>query len=146
MRKRAGDRGTIVFVLGMARSGTSALTRVLSLCGATLPSGMLGADKTNERGYWEPRESIYINRQILRRHGSAWWSSAIPEMKTFDVDERRAAVATIQAYVAELPSASLVVIKDPHIVFLADLWFEAGSSPVAWCKSSLDRVTLRVAV
>ncbi|HNA50429.1 MAG TPA: sulfotransferase family protein, partial [Mycobacterium sp.] len=59
------NRPTILFVLAMARSGTSALTRVLSLCGAALPAGMLGANKGNQRGYWEPRESIYLNLRIL---------------------------------------------------------------------------------
>lgn len=46
-------RPVALFVLGMGRSGTSALTRVLSLCGATLPVGMMGADEGNRRGYLE---------------------------------------------------------------------------------------------
>ena len=45
MTRPAAQTGTAarpvaLFVLGMARSGTSALTRVLSLCGGTLPAGM----------------------------------------------------------------------------------------------------------
>lgn len=123
---QADDRRTILFVFGMARSGTSALTRVLSLCGATLPQGMLGADNTNQRGYWEPREAVYLNRTILHRHGSAWWKSAIPEVATFNADECRDARAAIRKYLDKLPSAPLVVIKDPHLVFLADLWFDAS--------------------
>jgi hypothetical protein len=42
---------TVLFVLGMARSGTSAMTRVLSLSGAALPPGMIGAAKANPRGF-----------------------------------------------------------------------------------------------
>ncbi len=61
----------ILFVLGMARSGTSALTRVLSLCGAALPAGLLGATADNPRGYWEPRAVIHLNEAILRRRGSS---------------------------------------------------------------------------
>lgn len=126
MRGRASAAPTILFVFGMARSGTSALTRVLSLCGAALPAGMLGADKTNERGYWEPRESIYLNRKILQRQGSAWWKTSILEVETLDPDDYRAALTSINRYMAQLPVAPLVVIKDPHIVFLADLWFDAA--------------------
>ncbi|KDO98123.1 hypothetical protein MAV3388_14255 [Mycobacterium avium subsp. hominissuis 3388] len=66
-----------MFVLGMARSGTSALTRVLSLCGSTLPAGMCGADGNNPRGYWEPRTAIMLNETILRRHDSNWYDPTL---------------------------------------------------------------------
>jgi len=70
-------RPVALFVLGMGRSGTSALTRVLSLCGAKLPAGMMGADNGNQRGYWEPRAALLLNRAILERHGSAWWDPSL---------------------------------------------------------------------
>ena len=41
--RNAATRPVALFVLGLGRSGTSALTRVLSLCGAALPAGLLGA-------------------------------------------------------------------------------------------------------
>ena len=47
-----------------------ALTRILSLCGGTLPAGLKGADSHNPRGYWEPRATLRLNEAILRRHGS----------------------------------------------------------------------------
>src|SRR5580693_2048191 len=73
---RAAQSGTTarpvaLFVLGFARSGTSALTRVLSLCGATLPPRLLGATARDPGGFWEPRAAVYLNGTILRRHGSA---------------------------------------------------------------------------
>lgn len=86
---------------------------------------MMGADHQNQRGYWEPRKSIYLNRKILERHGSTWWKPGILDVDAFDSEERRAALASIGAYVDELPVVPLVVIKDPHIVPLADLWFDA---------------------
>ena len=39
-----------IMVLGMHRSGTSALTRVISLLGADLPHGLLPPTQTNEAG------------------------------------------------------------------------------------------------
>lgn len=120
------ERPTVLFVLGMARSGTSALTRVLSLCGATLPPGMMGADHANQRGYWEPRKSIYLNRDILYRQGSFWWDLSILDSESFDADDRSAATRAITDYLKGLPPAPLVVIKDPQIVPLAELWFDAA--------------------
>lgn len=73
----SGNRPVALFVLGPQRSGTSALTRVLSLCGGTLPAGMLGADANNPSGYWEPRAAISLNETILRRLGTHWYDPSL---------------------------------------------------------------------
>jgi hypothetical protein len=51
------DGKELIFILGMARSGTSALTRVLSLCGCALPKSLKEANDGNPRGFWEPVEA-----------------------------------------------------------------------------------------
>lgn len=134
-------RPVALFVLGMSRSGTSALTRVLSLCGATLPVGMMGADEGNQRGYWEPRASLQLNRAILERHGSAWWdpSLRVLEEGEFSPDETASCLADITAYLTTLPASSLLVIKDLSILPLSSMWFEAAR------RASLDiRVVIAV--
>lgn len=121
-------RPVALFVLGMARSGTSALTRVLSLCGSTLPAGMCGADGNNPRGYWEPRAAIMLNETILRRHDSNWYDPTmrVQEELAFGAEEKAACIAEIAAYLGTLPAAPLVVIKEPRITALSELWFEAA--------------------
>ncbi|OKH74314.1 sulfotransferase family protein [Mycolicibacterium goodii] len=121
------NRPVILFVLGMGRSGSSALTRVLSLCGATLPTKMMGADKSNPRGYWEPRESLLLNRWILDRHDSAWWdpSLRLTEEEQYVGKERAACMAKIEPFIAKLPKSDVIVIKDLQIVVLYEMWFEA---------------------
>jgi hypothetical protein len=120
-------RPVALFVLGMPRSGTSALTRVLSLCGATLPAGMLGADSGNPRGYWEPRKALRLNNSILLRHGSGTYdpSLRLQEEGALDAGQKAAYIAEISAYLATLPAAPLVIIKDLQITALSDVWFEA---------------------
>lgn len=129
-RLRGGGRTrpVVLFVLGTQRSGTSALTRVLSMCGATLPSGMCGSDAGNPSGYWEPRDAIMLNETILRRHGSHWCdpSLRLQEEGAFKACERSAHVAKIAAYLTRLPAAPLLVIKDPRITSFPTLWFEAA--------------------
>ena len=127
-RCETAARPVVLFVLGIGRSGTSALTRVLSLCGATLPAAMRSADSTNPRGYWEPRASLIINEGILRRHDSAWYdpSLRLQEEGAFDAEENAACIAKIRAYLTQLPAAPLVLIKDPQITVLSGVWFEAA--------------------
>jgi hypothetical protein len=122
------DRPVLLFVLGMARSGTSALTRVLSLCGGTLPAAKLGADWGNPAGYWEPRSANNINEAILHRHGSAMFdpSLRLQEEGAFDAEEKAACIAKIRAFLTTLPAAPLVVIKDPRIGLLPGVWFDAA--------------------
>ena len=43
-----------IIVLGMHRSGTSALAGVLGLLGARLPARQLPANFANPKGYFEP--------------------------------------------------------------------------------------------
>lgn len=125
----AGNRPVALFVLGPQRSGTSALTRVLSLCGGTLPAAMLGADANNPLGYWEPRAAISLNEMILRRLGTNWYD---PSLRFLDDDsphkQNKACVAKVAEYLATLPAAPVVVIKEPRITTLSDLWFEAARS------------------
>lgn len=121
-------RPILLFVIGFGRSGTSALTRVLSLCGAALPKGLLGATGSNPRGYWEPRAAIYLNERILRRQGSDGYdvSLRLPEEAELDADAEAACIAKIRAYLGTLPTAPLVVIKEPKMTALTHLWFEAA--------------------
>ena len=121
-------RPVALFVLGMGRSGTSALTRVLSLCGARLPAGMMGADNGNQRGYWEPRAALLLNRAILERHGSAWWDPSLRllEQDAIGADEKAACMTEIGEFLNRLPPAPLVVIKDLQIASLSDMWFDAA--------------------
>jgi hypothetical protein len=121
-------RPVVLFVLGKGRSGTSALTRVLSLCGGTLPAGMLGATASNPLGSWEPRVAIHLNEAILWRYGSSGWdpSLRLQEEGAFDAEEKAASIAKIRAFLTTLPAAPLVVIKEGRITLLSGMWFEAA--------------------
>ncbi|WP_406817777.1 sulfotransferase family protein [Mycobacterium sp. M23085] len=124
---RASERPVALFVLGMGRSGTSALTRVISLCGAALPARLLGPDASNPTGLWEPRDAMDINEEILYRRHSGW---ADPTLRIsegpFTPDEKEASITAIEAFLATLPAAPLVVIKEPRISLLFDVWLEAA--------------------
>jgi hypothetical protein len=121
-------RRVALFVLGMNRSGTAALTGLLSLCGATLPAGLVGAMADNPLGYFEPRKANYLNEAILYRHHSTIFDPTLRlhEEGALGAKERAACVAEIRAYLNTLPAAPVVVIKDPRITLLTGLWFDAA--------------------
>jgi len=61
-----------ILVLGMHRSGTSAVTRAISLLGATLPKNLLQAGIDNKLGYWEPEKLVVAHDELLKELGSSW--------------------------------------------------------------------------
>jgi hypothetical protein len=68
----AGRLRDCVIVLGMHRSGTSALTRVLNLLGVDLGANLLPAAEDNETGFWEHRDLVLVNEAVLQCVGSRW--------------------------------------------------------------------------
>src|ERR1700674_2682468 len=69
--KTRGARQAIL-VLGMHRSGTSALTRALSLLGAALPKRIARATPSNEAGHWEPERLVHLHDEMLGEAGHRW--------------------------------------------------------------------------
>ena len=67
-----GMRFDVVIVLGMHRSGTSALTKGLELFGVDLGQNLLAADEHNTKGYFEDNQLININDNILKKSGLLW--------------------------------------------------------------------------
>jgi hypothetical protein len=118
----------VIFLIGMSRSGTSAMTRVLSLCGAHLPCPLVAADKSNPTGYWEPLEALLFNDDFLQRHNATWFD---PTMRlqgemSFPSEKTEVFLERIRAFLSGCPSSPLLVIKEPRITALADFWFEAA--------------------
>jgi glycosyltransferase involved in cell wall biosynthesis len=64
----------VICVLGMHRSGTSVVARLINLLGVYLgPSERLvPPDADNPRGYWEHLAFHDVNEQILARFGGSW--------------------------------------------------------------------------
>lgn len=116
------ERNAII-VLGMHRSGTSALTRVISLLGAELPKRVMGPHASNERGHWEPDQLVALHDRLLREIGSRWddWRS----WDTFPIGEDRLAHyrTEIRSILEEeYDEARLFVLKDPRICRFVPLY------------------------
>ena len=62
----------VTVVLGMHRSGTSALTGMLHQAGLSAPIDALGATESNPYGYWESSFLVEISNQLLKNLGSDW--------------------------------------------------------------------------
>lgn len=118
---------TVVLVFGMGRSGSSALARVLSLCGCGLPAELVGATEANPLGHWEPHDALDLNEAFLSVHGASWYDPTLRLHEEIAVDpqQRTAYIGQIKEFLRSLPSTPLLVIKEPRITALSEYWFEA---------------------
>jgi GT2 family glycosyltransferase len=112
----------------MGRSGTSALTRVLALCGGGLPAALLGATEGNPLGHWEPREALELNEAFLSRNGATWYDPTLRLQGeiTLGNEQTTAYIQQIQAFLRSLPAAPFLVVKEPRITALFEFWLEAA--------------------
>ena len=114
-------------VVGMHRSGTSAMTRTLSLLGAALPKGLMPpVDANNESGFWEPQSVADLNDEILHALDSDWDDvfTFRPRryLSNFDHFYLGRAVELLEA---EFNGSEVIVLKDPRISVLTTFWDRA---------------------
>ena len=118
-----------ILVLGMHRSGTSALTRVLSLLGAALPKHLLPANDFNVAGYWEPEPLVTLHDRMLAEAGSQWNDWRAFHSAWLGEERREYYKAEVARIIAEeYGDASLFVIKDPRICRLLPFYQEVLTS------------------
>ena len=129
----------------MHRSGTSAITRVLTLLGADLPRTVSAAGQDNEPGFWEPFEIVQAHDRLLREAGSSWDDVSPIDADWFDSPAAR----EFEDELVELLSANygksrLFVVKDPRVCRLIPLWlrvlarFESDPSFVITVRNPLE--------
>lgn len=118
-----GRQATGVFVLGMHRSGTSALTRILNLMGVELGEQLLGANSGNASGHWESIPVMEVNERVLAALGMSWSDPRTMAQNWLDYDEvvRLLPEARLAAG-KELLQARLWAVKDPRISRLLNFW------------------------
>ncbi len=116
-----------VLITGMHRSGTSSVAGAASLLGAAPPAHMLPPAPDNPSGFWESPVIIAANDRILTAGSSSWHDCLGFDCDGFSDHARTTAATFIMASVlAEYPPNSrMLLIKDPRVCLLLDLWLRA---------------------
>lgn len=130
-------QGKVVVVLGMHRSGTSALTRGLTVLGVSLGENLMPANAgINAKGFWEDLEIVAINDALLAQLGLDWRSLGYFSGQHDWAALLRSDIAVrAEAYVKEQAGLyGLWGVKDPRMTRLIPFWQEifrrCGLSPV----------------
>lgn len=119
---REGTNFVLVLVTGMHRSGTSLLTLLLHEAGLAVPGDLLSANADNPTGYWEAREIVRLNNDMLRACGLSWNDEQAISPQQYDdltVKFRRKILDLIHTL---HDSRRGTVFKDPRFSRLLPVW------------------------
>ena len=122
-------KNRLVVVLGMHRSGTSAITKSLELMGVGLGANLYPAGLDNPKGFWEDQDCIDINDALLKHLGSAYdrlglaWDEIQADSIVDDLKFR--AVQHISDKLTQ--NNGLWGFKDPRTCRLLDFWNDVFS-------------------
>lgn len=129
----AGSAG--ILVLGMHRSGTSALARALNAMGAYAGAAdeLLPAhERDNPLGYWERRDVMLAHDHFLQSCGYAWDRVAGFTPAAIDAGAWDTLRSRLAPVVAAMRGASAPwLIKDPRLCLLLPAWL--ALEPQAAC-------------
>ncbi len=130
----------ILFVLGMHRSGTSALTGMLAQAGFAVPSDLMPATVANPKGYWESMGIFEANEKLLKELESPWDSFiALPPDWKHSISAREWRTSLIKVISEIYSPAQVTTIKDPRFCSLI-----SGLEP--WLESKLIDVSFVIPI
>ncbi len=114
---------SVIAVLGMHRSGTSAVARGLLALGVVLGERLMKPSADNPRGYWEDEEIVSLNDRLLAELGMGWHSLRLIDPSQWETERvlslKLEAVELVRARFGSYP---LWGFKDPRTARLLPFW------------------------
>ena len=113
-----------ILVLGMHRSGTSAVTGALRLCGVELGSELMQPGPDNPKGFWEHAGVVAIHDRLLAALGRAWNDPRPLPAGWLQSEAAKTAGKDLERLLRlEFSGSPLWAVKDPRMCRLLPLWW-----------------------
>ena len=121
-----------LFVLGMHRSGTSAVTRLLNMAGAYFGAEGVSTDanEENPKGFWERRDIRAVCDGLLQDAGFDWWRLSGFSVDAIPPDVRARHLDHLESIVLQLDAHRPWVVKEPRLCLLFPLFRPLVEVPV----------------
>src|SRR5436305_979761 len=116
------DEPTGILVLGMHRSGTSALAGVLGLLGFHMGRQLVPANLANQKGHFEA-ESIVKHHNLLLNRMSSAWDDFLRVESGEDMSDQANVLAGL--LLEEFPERTPAALKDPRMCRFAHVAVQA---------------------
>ena len=112
----------IVLVLGMHRSGTSAITGLLHKLGLPIGNNLLPAIiGDNDTGYWEHADIVDVNNNILNKLNTSW--DKLLDSNEINTKEFEYEIDILKSIIeSNFCNENFLIVKDPRISRLLPIW------------------------
>ena len=115
---------TCLLVLGMHRSGTSAITGALEKIGVTLPQDLMRPHSDNPKGYFESEEVMRINDNLLGDLNSNWDDTRFSVFMNQSMIDKHS--ECVKSFIEkEFAYSKIFMLKDPRMCITFPLWERA---------------------
>src|SRR5690348_16546953 len=113
-----------IIVLGMHRSGTSLVTRMVNMMGAYVSQegGVIGFNKGNPKGYWERKDLVQNNIALLKLHDATWPNITNWPMPFRPMNLPPQLQHSMKTMVMHLDAHRPWVMKDPRLCVTLPYW------------------------
>jgi hypothetical protein len=114
----------LVLVVGQGRSGTSLFSGILGRMGFHVPQPEVKADKTNPRGFGEPRWVVNFHTRLMRARRVTVFDSRYTAWEGLaEVAEDELVIEELRSWLAvQFVGTENIVVKDPRNVWFLPLW------------------------
>lgn len=122
------ENRTCILVLGMHRSGTSAITGALNCLGFSIGKFIMGGiDENNEKGFFENIRLYRFNKNIFKEQALTWDTSNYIDFDQMKNSQSRTYRLELKKIIRRefKEDPSNLVIKDPRICLLLPLYLRA---------------------
>ncbi len=127
-----------IIVLGMHRSGTSVVARLLNMMGAYFAPEKIAAPEkaalpmteANPKGYWERWDVLILNENILKALELTWDNISDFNLKKITPEIQSQFESSIREIIMGLDANRPWMLKDPRLSLLLPLWQSALEVPV----------------
>jgi hypothetical protein len=120
------DGVLLVIVTGSGRSGTSTVAGTLKMLGSYVPQPEIAPNEANPRGYFEPKWTVAFHKKVLAEAGVRTLDGRPVARELMQpVTRREDLLAELREWFAtqlQAQQVRQVVVKDPRIVWLRDMW------------------------
>ena len=114
-----------ILVLGMHRSGTSAISGVLDILGADFGRDQIPPSYDNPKGFFENQKVLELNETIMDSLGLNWDYPGFlePDWQNFGIVIKHITKAK-EVISSQFGKSPLIAIKDPRICHLVPFWLK----------------------
>jgi glycosyltransferase involved in cell wall biosynthesis len=115
----------IIVVLGMHRSGTSAIARGLEILGVSLGSNLIPGNFDNEKGFWEDEDLVELNESIQEILGYQWYGTELNSPMDWSNEQLQKKKEEARALITDKASQTeLFGFKDPRTAINIEFWLK----------------------